>query len=402
MKNRPHPNLFPIARPSLAQRPGKFRILHHAFRNAFTLLELLVSMSVLTMLIVFVAQLVGSASAVTTGSRKHMDADTEARLVFDRMAADFAKMVRRTDVDYVFYKNQAAGSGINDAVFFYSEAPAYYSGSPNVTSKSTGALIGYRINPIDPVTKNTSPHLERLGKGLLWDTKTTVGTSGAPGGMLFLSYLTNGIIPDPNSSIAGDGTSKGNWGGTSGLGTLTGTSNCSFGDGADSDYIVLGDSVFRLEIAFLLKDGTFSNKPITNPTIGTPSAINGSGVGSRMYDTNAGIGYVCTSATVNSGTVTNAVWNRIGIQDVSAVVVAIAILDNNSRKIVTNFTKLTTAFPDPTDTELVPVSSSTVPTLMAKKWLDTLNKSGFAATAGIPQAAASQVRIYQRTFYLNN
>src|SRR4051812_19952240 len=111
-------------------------------RQAFTLTELIVAISVLTLLTTFVAQLVSNATVVTTHSRKRLDADGQARLVFDRMAGDFSKMLKRSDVDYLFCKQ--AG---NDRMFFYSEAPAYYDGTASsIKPRSSMALLGYRIN----------------------------------------------------------------------------------------------------------------------------------------------------------------------------------------------------------------------------------------------------------------
>ena len=67
--------------------------------SAFTLAELLVSMGVLVLLVLLFTQLLNSAATVTILGHKRMDADSEARQVFDRMAIDFAQMVKRTDVD---------------------------------------------------------------------------------------------------------------------------------------------------------------------------------------------------------------------------------------------------------------------------------------------------------------
>src|SRR5467141_1758103 len=54
--------------------------------NAFTLVELLVSMGVLVLLVFLATQLVNSAATVAIVGYKRMDADSEARQVFDRMA----------------------------------------------------------------------------------------------------------------------------------------------------------------------------------------------------------------------------------------------------------------------------------------------------------------------------
>ena len=67
--------------------------------SAFTLAELLVSMGVLVLLVLLFTQLLNSAATVTILGHKRMDADSQARQVFDRMAIDFAQMVKRTDVD---------------------------------------------------------------------------------------------------------------------------------------------------------------------------------------------------------------------------------------------------------------------------------------------------------------
>jgi hypothetical protein len=54
---------------------------------------------------------------------------------------------------------------------------------------------------------------------------------------------------------------------------------------------------------------------------------------------------------------------------------------------------------DPTDADFQ-VTPPTPPKLMAQTWLGAVNSSTFAQTSGVPKAAASQVRIYQRYFYL--
>src|SRR5438034_10928722 len=62
--------------------------------NAFTLAELLVTMSVLVLLVFLFTQLINSAATITTLGHKQMDADSQARQLLDRMAVDFAQMVK--------------------------------------------------------------------------------------------------------------------------------------------------------------------------------------------------------------------------------------------------------------------------------------------------------------------
>src|SRR5881227_240002 len=75
--------------------------------GGFTLAELLVSIFVLAIIIFVVEQLTINATAVTRTGNRHISTDTQARTVFDRMALDFAQMVKRTDVDY--YVKQKSG-----------------------------------------------------------------------------------------------------------------------------------------------------------------------------------------------------------------------------------------------------------------------------------------------------
>ena len=71
---------------------------HHI--AAFTLAELLVSCGVLVLLVLLFTQLLNSAATITTLGHKQMDADSQARQLLDRMAIDFAQLVKRNDVDF--------------------------------------------------------------------------------------------------------------------------------------------------------------------------------------------------------------------------------------------------------------------------------------------------------------
>ncbi len=275
------------------------------------MVEVLVASAVLVLLIVMVAQLVGGANAVILNSNRHTAADDQARIVFDRMAKDFAGMPKRKDVDYIFTTGTAVASGGNDSMYFYSEAPAFFDASPALSNQSTMGLVGYNIN--------SSYQLQRLGKGLTWDGAPS--TSG--GGMIFL----------PN--------------------TITNSWNSIVTTGSDQDFHVLADGVFRMQFCYLLKSGSFS----AIPSISGTSGFN-------------------------------------GFQDVSAIVVAIAILDSNSRKLLSGtsaYGNLVTALPETT---------GTAPP--AQAWVTSSTTATFySSLSGVPIGAARNIRIYQRAFYLN-
>src|SRR6266496_3596944 len=118
------------------------------YKAAFTLAELLVSIGVLVLLILVATQLLNSAATITTLGHKQMDADSQARQLLDRMAIDFAQMVKRNDVSY-FAKGTAAPNSVggamagNDGIAFYSTVPGYY---PSTGEKSPVSLVAYRVN----------------------------------------------------------------------------------------------------------------------------------------------------------------------------------------------------------------------------------------------------------------
>jgi len=196
------------------------------FNHGFTLVELLVTMVVLAFLILFVTSLVNSAATITTLGNKRMDADSQARQLLDRMAIDFAQMVKRDDVDFfakgtVAPKSVGGAMTVNDQIAFYSAVPGYY---PSTGSQSPLSLVGYRINAVAGATAFNK--MERLGIGLVWN-----GVS-ADTPVVFLPLTING-----------------NW--PSAVSTST----------ADSNYEVIGPQVFRFEYCYVLTDGTRSITP---------------------------------------------------------------------------------------------------------------------------------------------
>ncbi len=155
-------------------------------------------------------------------------------------------------------------------------------------------------------------------------------------GPVFLSYSGGSL--DNNSTIPG------RWPDIVGSGTFdNGTSS--------TNYQLLSPSVLRMEYCFLNKDGSYSS----------------------------------TNASGISG----------GLTNVAAVIVALGVLDETSRRIVTNYSRVPSLLADPDN---VPASPSG---LMAALWKTNVLSSGFASSSGLPKPAASQIRVYQRTFYLN-
>lgn len=295
---------------------------HH---RSFTLVEMLVSVAVLSLLLVIIATLTSSASRVADATGRHADAVEEARQVLDRIDGDLAAMLLRPDVDAVFAKQ--AG---NDALFFYSQVPGYFTGIASA-NRSPVSLVGYRIAPDNSTSQ---PALQRLAQGIAW--------SGS-GAMNFLTVA-------PSSSLTFPATNPGD---TNSLSTIAGQwqsviGSAPYDKGGSSSYHTIGSQVFRFEFCFLRRDGTYSTTP-----------------GSLSQD--------------------------------AAIVVAVAVLDEKSRRIASSLDGLASALPDIDDFHL----SASPPVLMEDLWNKAVLGTDFASKAGIPPLAASQVRVFQRFYYLN-
>lgn len=313
-------------------------------RRGFTLVELLVSMTVLAGLMLLVTHLVNGTSQVIGRSGKHMDSDTEARLLFNRMAVDITRALKRPDIDYASFKQPGGSLGGsynnttisanlqpgNDQVAFYSETEGYFSGSkqPAGIQKSPVSIVGYRLAN-DPYTK--LPGLLRLGKGLGWDPES----GGSWGSVSYLPMTIQGQWPNLFNN--------------------------------DADYKTVGSQVVRFEYSYLLKAS------------GTQPA--------RL------------SITPWDSSATPAHTSIDGFRDVAAIVVALVVLDTNSRATVTDYSKLTgtAIFPDAVDA----ASDGKYGGDLAAAWNAVVNSEDFAARANLTPAAAAGVRVYERYFYLD-
>src|SRR6184192_3307777 len=139
---RPHVGAA-VSAAILAQAQARRLPLQRRGAAGFTLAELLVTVGVLALLVFLAAQLLITAAAVTTLGHKQMDADAQARQLLDRMAIDFAQMIKRSDVDYYLKSSAAAPlrhvlQPGNDQIAFYSAVPGYY---PSSGAQSPVSLV---------------------------------------------------------------------------------------------------------------------------------------------------------------------------------------------------------------------------------------------------------------------
>jgi prepilin-type N-terminal cleavage/methylation domain-containing protein len=195
------------------------------YRNGFTLAELLVSLAVFALLVLFVARLFSTAASLTTIANKHIDSDLQARQLFDRMAIDLAQMIKRPDIDY-YVKSIVDTEPGNDRIAFFSQVPGYY---PSTGSQSPTSLVAYRIySPSSPPSPCPNCNkMQRMAKGLLWNGVSTTNTPLVFG----LTAIVNTWPAATNSSTS------------------------------DADYETFGPQTFRFEYFYFMKDGTLGATP---------------------------------------------------------------------------------------------------------------------------------------------
>ncbi len=197
--------------------------------SGFTLAELLVAVGVLVLLVLLTSQLLNSAATVTTLGHKQMDADAQARQLFDRMALDFAQLVKRNDLD-LFAKGTVAPNSVggamngNDQIAFYGAVPGYY---PSTGSQSPISLVAYRVN--SGATSDRFNNMERLGKGLVWNAVSSTDKS-----VVFMPLTIAATWPAAVSNNLPD---------------------------PDGNYESVAPQVFRFEYCYLLTSGSFSITP---------------------------------------------------------------------------------------------------------------------------------------------
>ena len=348
-------------------------------RGGFTLVELLVSVVVLVIVIFMVSQLMSSTSAVTRTGNKHIDTDTQARVVYDRMALDFAQMLKRTDIDY--YVKQSSGynghgnghgwgQGKNgdkgsDQMAFFSAVPGYYPSNP-AGEHSPISLVAYRVTESTQSWAAASyGRLERMAKGLHWAGVDDNNTTNKPYPIVFVpGQVTTGAGPwgsQWQTAINNDNTQS---------------------TSSDADYEVIGPGVFRFEYFYLLKNGRVTDWPWD-----------------RWLD------------TINRQKISDP--PSIGLSQVEAIGVAIAVINPEARALI-QAASLNAGYGDITDVAAALADFKNANGVgnagkkigdMENKWkavVESIAQTGQppGSSTLFPREAAKGIRIYSRYFDL--
>jgi len=270
--------------------------------RAFSILELIVAMALFAMVAIVAVSIVDGAMHMTKSSKLRMSADAASREAFDRMAADFSTQLQRKDLPDVVEKRTG-----NDRIFFHAQVD---------------------------------------------------GASGDRG-LSVVNYLVSDYpaLADPDKNF-GDrvllrGVSGTDWSGTESL-VFDATNAAMAVDQGTLE--VAAPEVFRLEVVFLMADGSLLASPPT-PSVGTNANLLRS---------------------------TNGVPSS---QQVVAAIVGIASLDSKARLLLP---------PNGMETlvELLPDGVSGTDDLLAQ-WKGALDGSD------LPRPILNGVRFYQRYFSLH-
>jgi hypothetical protein len=335
---------------------------------------------VVLLLIVFMgAQMMTSTTAVTRPASKHISTDTQARVVFDRIALDFAQMLKRTDVDYyvkgpsnyqghgnghAWGKRLQTGQQGSDQIAFFTQVPAYYSFS--FGAQSPFALVAYRVNQTTASPNPAWMRLERLSKGLRangYDPGNNPSTS-AVFPIVFLPQTITGV-GKPWAAAINNGSCGNN------------TNNS-----CDSNYETLGPGVFRMEYYYVLKNGRATDVP---------------------WD---------RFLRPNQTSLTSPV--QIGLTDVESIIVVLAVMDPEGRAIMDanasnpNSASMLDLASDLADFKSSPgrgVGNATQYIgQVESSWETTIElwaSTGLTSVPNnVPKAVASAVRVYSHSFDL--
>ena len=348
---------------STVRRSGHaFTLKQRGRRGGFTLAEMLVSISVLTLLVLMLTQVMNNAAPIARTANKRMDTDTQARTVLDRIAVDLARMLKRTDVDYYMkgptnynghgnghaYRHRVqTGQQGSDQIAFFSQVPGYYPSG----AQSPVSLVAYRVNQNTSAGNPAYLKLERMGKGLLWNAVDTSTNQNAKYPIVFLPQTITAIT-QWSAAVNND------------------NSNSS----TDSAYETIGPGVFRFEYYYLLKNGQLTDVPWDQTARPTQTSL------------------------------TNPV--NIGLTDVQAIAVAIAVIDPAGRALIPPSSLFDLAS-DLADFKTAPGRGNGGQKNLGDleySWNTSLLtdiSAGQASTGSpVPPAASKAIRIYGRTFDL--
>ncbi len=270
--------------------------------RAFTLVEILVALAVFLLMVLMLVGLTDGVARTTGQSQRRIGTDADVRQAIDRMSEDFSHAIARSDLPFRMEKKDG-----NDSISFLAVAQGYTQGRGL-------SVISYRV---------ADSALQRGAETVSW---TNTGSHS-------LAFMTLNDAAATPGYLAID----------------------------ETNFEQVASDVFRLEIAFLMGDGTINAAP---GIVGGSSTFRVASI-------------AATPGASDAGTI-------------RAVIIGIAALDRRARD------SLDAAAAQALIAGLPDVASGQGDILSA--W------DGYLAGANpaIPKAARESIRICQRFIFLNN
>ncbi len=209
---------------------------------AFTLVEILVAITILVIITVAMATIFASTQTLVTQSNTSMGSLDAGEAVLSQIGLDISRMALRDDVDFGFTKNGTdGGTGADDSFSFYARTTGFDNSGNAVTNPRSLSVVSYRMGT-DPV--NPSGTALQLNYGALQVDWAAGGSSPFTLSQLVsgvqTQYLVGGVLPAPGF------------------------------------YTTLAREVIRFEYCFMLKtDPVSSNSPPRLLTPDVPATVTG-------------------------------------------------------------------------------------------------------------------------------
>ncbi len=336
-----------------------------AFIASFTLVELLISMTLLVLLLTLVTRIVSGTAATIKASSTQIDTASQARIVLDRFDNDFSSALLGNGMTVLYYSDPGVAGNSAIAFVTHSRARGPTTSFPPWSTDTRGAFIGYKITPFSQaIATNTNQSLPSLGRGdgrftfsvpdiankatqNLWDLFGT-GNLRLPND-ISVNPLPNVPIPDPRP------------------------------DEKSINWQVIARDIFRMHISFVLNDGR---------VVQTPPAY-------RNFYSNGGMGSTgCIPAAFSTET-----SNDPSQSYVKGMIVGLAVLDDKTRnlayKVDNNFwTTVGTKISRPT-------ADGETPAQFWSQKLATLTATDPADPKYIFPPVRQNLRFYQRFYSVN-
>lgn len=301
----------------------------------FSLVELLVAISILSLLALMITGIINATSRTTRLSSQRVDAATQTRLVFDRLGLDLAALVKRPDVDF---KVDASSSTIFTFISGVGSSGSW-------TANRRSSVVSYQMS-----TSTLSRGSDGQGRLCLLRASVPIQLNDVG----FFGLKSNGLpllFSDsafPASLLPQHG-----------------------------DYDVLAQGVFRIAIGFQLYPDNKSVKLLDGATLATATGQ---------------IVYSPPIRTVTATDASGATATPVDLNRVASIVIALASIDLQNLILLkqADVDALANAFPMPTTT----LNMNQLP---AELWTPIANNAA-TLPASVPLPARQGIRIFQRYY----